>query len=509
MIKSRYLRGSLILATAAAAALAACGNNDGSSGDGDGDTGGSSGDGDGDGDTGGSMGDGDGDTGGMGGGTTGSGGDTSMGGMPPTADELVDELCPSPADDYVIYEGSEGADTFPDVLGTVKTAIVTDGGDDTLGYVKYGTEEACFLAGDGNDTLTITGIGNGYNASENSSDVGVGYIVLGEGADTINYAVDANDWYFYRQAATVADFESGADKLRFELEANRLPSTTVASSVVFTSGFTSASVAPEATCEVARIFIDTDDGEVWLSKYCEGSRNYLLMTIEGDVPTAEDIEIYYRQEADTPAKAADQICSGTAASYSTIIEGTDMADNFDGYDASVTRLTLGYGDDDVFAYPSAEGGSVQGCMIGGTGADAFNVTASLTGLGQALLFGGEGADVFNYASGNDGTPTDGPGDRAAVIIRDFTSGVDQIRISQTATQLISTNVAESVIFSATNFTGATVQTYESCSDYKLIVDQTDGEVWLSRNYCENTDDHNMLLIRNLGDVPVAEDIVLY
>lgn len=520
MIRTRHLKGSFVLATAVAAALAACGNSDSDGGDGDGDgdgdTGGTTGDGDGDGDgdTGGTTGDGDGDTGGM----TGDGdGDTGgmgggMGGMGPTADDVVDELCPSPAEDYYIVEGTEGDDTLPDFLGTTKTAVVASGGDDELGYVKYGTEEACLVAGDGNDTVTIRGEAGGTNSSGSTSDLGTGYVVLGDGADVIDYAVNVNQPYsHYRPPATIADFESGVDTIRFELEANRLPSTTIASSVEITSGHNAETVPTYDSCIAAKIYIDTDDGEIWLSNYCEGTQNHLLMTVQGDIPSLDDIEIYYRQGADTPSSAADQVCQSQATFFEpNIIEGTAAADDFPSYEGAPRRLTLGYDEDDVFSYPYREGGAYDlSCMIGGRGDDTFDVEQSPTSLAQALLMGGMGADVFDYATTNDGTITDGPGERPAVIIRDFTSGVDKLRFSQTSVDLISTAVAEAVQFSATDFTGGTVQAYESCDNYLLVVDQTDGEVWMSRNYCENTDNHNQLLIEITGDVPTADDIEIY
>ena len=148
------------------------------------------------------------------------------------------------------------------------------------------------------------------------------------------------------------------------------------------------------------------------------------------------------------------------------------------------------------------------CVIGGDDDDEiiFSGTAGGTSgeysgnVVSATAVGGPGADIFRYQvnSANSDYVY-----RPPFLIKDYEAGVDSIEIDA-ASALVDGTVGVNSISVIDDFDAtSTSAEYSSSTNYALVVDVEDGEIWLSRY---NEGQYNYLIGVIEGDEIDVDDI---
>lgn len=200
----------------------------------------------------------------------------------------------------------------------------------------------------------------------------------------------------------------------------------------------------------------------------------------------------------------------------TIIEGDDEPNSFSEYTYDTPRAYVSFGGDDYIVVEEQNSelvGPLQTpiCVIGGEGDDqiwldgtAGGVEGEYTGNAVSLTaVGGPGADDFFYGV----YTSEGVLDyRPPARIKDYEAGVDTLSFYSPGI-IIDTTVGENGYYEIDDF-GATdsANEYSSTTQYALVIDAQDGEIWLSR-YNESAQ-YNYLIAIVEGDTIDVDDINL-
>jgi hypothetical protein len=203
-----------------------------------------------------------------------------------------------------------------------------------------------------------------------------------------------------------------------------------------------------------------------------------------------------------------------AADY-TIVEGDAMANTYSEYVIGEPTAIVSWGEADSV---SADGDSTTRpatsplCVIGGEGDDYVRVYGSsggtaagdYSGSAPTVTFvGGTGADQLQYTVYTSNTWSGYY--RPAFTFKDFKSGVDKIEIIA-ASASVNWTQGTSGVLTISNFGPANTAEYFSTTDWALVVDPADGEVWLSANN-EGTQ-INVLIGVVEGDTLAAGDVIV-
>ncbi len=515
-MKKRLRTGRVVLAAAAAAALFACGNGDskdgGDSGDGgagptsgDGDSGtsgdGSSGDGDssgtsdtdstsssGDGDSSSGDGDsttsgdgdsttgGDGDSTGGDGGASGTGGDGS-GGSPPVDNSLtVDEACPQDESSY--SAPVESPLDFPtnayrpfDYAGSAEfvDGLMVGGSDqDRLSIISEGGQLSCLVAGAGDDLLEV-------EFSQRSTP---GKVTLsgGDGADIFAIRnADVDGWNPANQFAIV-DFKPGEDRLM--IDTFGLWGGDLGDQDVFIQEFDDSS--PSYPAAERALVVDPTDGEVWLV-YANGEVGHSLLGSLSDVSgiTTDDIEFFSSAPGCEQNNQAPVDDDRTATSL-----GPDPTFRSGDYLTASGSTPLLLPSDGGYAAAGSESSSI--CIAGNSGQDVILLTRSGS---SGVVSGGPGADTFVIDSDRPRAFSLG----GLLSVADFTPGEDKLLLVDAG---LGIRGIEDVKVVDTEFN----DTSELPDRNQVIVDKTDGQVWLA-----GPDGRQLLAeLSNLPDITLAD-----
>jgi hypothetical protein len=208
---------------------------------------------------------------------------------------------------------------------------------------------------------------------------------------------------------------------------------------------------------------------------------------EPDPPTAQEI--------------VDAECPAPVGTY-TITEGTDDPDSYLTYNLNSPPEAFVMKDgDDLLEISTGEDASIRSCVVGGADDDTltFYGTASYEGSydGTARtavdFIGGEGADTIKYSVSFSSFYRH---NRPTFSFPDFEPGVDKFQISHEGSMLFGTGPEDSypVYVMSSDWTADSAGEIGACTNAFVLLDQTDGQVWLT---CTNVA-YNELL-GTLGD----------
>src|SRR5690606_26102091 len=124
-------------------------------------------------------------------------------------------------------------------------------------------------------------------------------------------------------------------------------------------------------------------------------------------------------------------------------------------------------------------GAATTCVLGGAGNDLVHLAASAPdGSGSLHLVGGGGADVLSYEAQGNGHGSGPAEQREPFTFADFAAGMDKLRIDQDA-------VHASSLVTMSDFGASSDGEHIACDSYVVVLDPSDGEVWLSQT-CSDT-----------------------
>lgn len=204
------------------------------------------------------------------------------------------------------------------------------------------------------------------------------------------------------------------------------------------------------------------------------------------------------------------------ATYAEPTIGDDAVNSYGSINYSSPQAYVLWGANDaVYVDSDNTEGSLTSpfCLIGNDGDDYARVTGQSGGTNAAnflgsvpslTVHGGAGADMIDYASSTSNF-YDGYY-RPPFHFVDFESGVDEIRIGAVAASVNATLGTDGVNF-ISDFGPTSTAEYSSSSDWALVVDPVDNEIWLSA-YNEGTQ-INVLIGTVDGDTLESGDVVVY
>lgn len=164
------------------------------------------------------------------------------------------------------------------------------------------------------------------------------------------------------------------------------------------------------------------------------------------------------------------------------------------------RAIVGFpGDDTITTSGTLSTGTT--CVLAGAGNDLIRLVGSAPdGVGSMVLVGGGGADVLSYeieGMGNGHAPDEL---RPPFLFKDFKPGEDQLRIDGDAAFALN-------VVSVSDFTESSDSEHESCTNYLVVLDPTDGEVWFAQT-CDDVPQNVLIGILQSSTPPSVDDIDL-
>lgn len=205
----------------------------------------------------------------------------------------------------------------------------------------------------------------------------------------------------------------------------------------------------------------------------------------------------------------------------TIIEGDDEVNSYSELYIDEPTAYVTYGNEDSVSIlgDNSEGVEppVPTCYVAGPSDDFVYLSGYAVGTNSAndsssvvalTVAGGEGADTLSYEVQSYGElSTLAYNDyRPPFVFKDYKAGVDSVQIDG-AKSFVDTSVGDNgVVVYETNFTSSTVVANFSSTQYVVVVDATDGQIWLAQNN-EGTA-YNWLIGTLQGDSVDPDDVTV-
>jgi len=205
----------------------------------------------------------------------------------------------------------------------------------------------------------------------------------------------------------------------------------------------------------------------------------------------------------------------------TIIEGDDQVNSYGELYIGEPTAYVTYGDEDSVSIVSdnSEGiqPPVQACYVAGPGDDFVYLFGYAAGTNSAndsgsvvalTVAGGKGADTLSYevqSYGEGSTPAYSDY-RPPFVFKDYEAGVDSVSIDGGNAFIDTTAGDNGVVVYETNFTSSTLVANFSSTQYVVVVDATDGQIWLAQNN-EGTA-YNWLIGTLQGDSVDPDDVTV-
>lgn len=185
----------------------------------------------------------------------------------------------------------------------------------------------------------------------------------------------------------------------------------------------------------------------------------------------------------------------------TIVEGTRIGDSYEGeiLDSPPEAYALLNGDDYLEVLGGTACTTEQSCVVGGAGDDTLEFGGSSWSEGSIWygtscpfvhFVGEDGADVIEYRVESTSAYTH---DRPIFTFRDFEPNIDLLVLGHAENLLDGADAASATPpIVIPNFEASTSAETGTCTNWYVVLDPTDGEVWLT---CDTYNE----LIGTLGD----------
>ncbi len=205
----------------------------------------------------------------------------------------------------------------------------------------------------------------------------------------------------------------------------------------------------------------------------------------------------------------------------TIVEGDDDMNSYSELYIGEPTAYVTYGDEDSVAILSDNSEGIQppvpACYVAGPGDDFVYLYGYAYGTNSAndsgsvvalTVAGGSGADTLSYEvqSYGEGSTLAYSDYRPPFVFKDYEAGVDSVSIDGSNAFVDSSVGDGGVVVYETNFTSSTLVANYSSTQYVVVVDATDGQIWLAQNN-EGTA-YNWLIGTLQGDAVDPDDVTV-